>query len=408
MICSCLILQSLCSGVNEMIDTSISTRHTKRIFQVFVGRWEDANTLDHPGKVFKNLCHYDWKKLKFNLDLTHIYLLGIWNNSGPISVNEEENVDLTNIRNRCPSPFAIKNHMELNPLLGNASEFMDLVDLIHDAGLKIIVDFVPNHTGLDHPWIKKAPEFYKKDSDGSIQKAFSLDVAVLDYNNPDLVFNMRQVLLNIMKLKIDGVRADMAHLIPHSFWKSTISDLKKANSEFVFIGEAYSDNVFDQKVQNDLIGDGFDAVYDQYFYQNILKVINGAPLSYLSGHLEYQLGSTPDKWVRYCLNHDDSFPGTIDQLTAFQTTISLLPGWEFIYNGSLWGRTRRLAHHFVEILDVKMTDSDLLPFKVVDWYKMLADLRPKIERIEALDQKSIKFFGSDNLQEFNKLIDFGA
>ncbi|NMC63168.1 MAG: hypothetical protein GYA55_08360, partial [SAR324 cluster bacterium] len=114
---------------------------------------------------------------------------------------------------RLPSPFAISNHRAINPLLGDREQFEKLVERVHQAGGKVIVDFVPNHTGLVCPWISEHPNYYHRDpnSPNHLLCEFSGDVVKLDYINPELAEVRWKVLENIVDLGANVVRVDMAH-----------------------------------------------------------------------------------------------------------------------------------------------------------------------------------------------------
>src|SRR6187551_3466047 len=83
------------------------------------------------------------------------------------------------------SYYAVADYTEVNPEFGSLQDFQTLVKKAHSLGMKVIIDWVPNHTGADHSWIKRHPEFYVKDSTGKPAIPYNWDdTRQLDYNNP--------------------------------------------------------------------------------------------------------------------------------------------------------------------------------------------------------------------------------
>jgi 1,4-alpha-glucan branching enzyme len=89
---------------------------------------------------------------------------------------------------RSQSPYCVRDYYDVNPRYGSKEDFKHLVTAIHERGMRVIMDWVPNHTSWGNDLIKTHPEFYKRDKDGHIVQATSAsrDVAKLDYSNRDL------------------------------------------------------------------------------------------------------------------------------------------------------------------------------------------------------------------------------
>ena len=118
------------------------------------------------------------------------------------------------------SYYACSSYVNINPEFGTFDDFKRLVDQVHGLGMKIIIDWVANHTGWDHEWTINNSDFYKKDALGNFTERNGWqDVIDLDYDN----HNMRQTMIRAMQFwvteyHIDGFRSDMAHLVPLDFW----------------------------------------------------------------------------------------------------------------------------------------------------------------------------------------------
>jgi alpha-amylase len=133
------------------------------------------------------------------------------------------------------SPYSVAEYLTTNPAYGSLDEFKHMVKAIHDEGMYIIIDWVPNHTSWDNKWIKDHPEYYTKGPDGKItdpvdyntgEKWGWTDVADLNYDVPE----MRKAMIDALKFwvtdtGIDGFRMDVAHGVPVDFWKQCTDSL---------------------------------------------------------------------------------------------------------------------------------------------------------------------------------------
>ncbi len=133
------------------------------------------------------------------------------------------------------SYYAVSDFKKINPEFGTIEDFRDLVKTAHKNDMYVILDWVPNHTGWDHTWIKTNPEFYTKNADGEITDPLNEDgspvgwedVADLNYDND----GMRKEMVNDMiywvtEEDIDGFRCDVAGSVPTDFWEEAISQLR--------------------------------------------------------------------------------------------------------------------------------------------------------------------------------------
>lgn len=119
------------------------------------------------------------------------------------------------------SYYACSDYTSVNPEFGTVEDFRKLVQQAHELGMKVILDWVANHTGLDHVWSTTHPEFYKKNGEGKFYDTHGWD-DVIDLNYYDGA--MRQAMIDAMQFwvtncNIDGFRCDMAHLVMLDFWR---------------------------------------------------------------------------------------------------------------------------------------------------------------------------------------------
>ena len=119
------------------------------------------------------------------------------------------------------SYYACSSYTKINPEFGNETDFLNLVNEAHKNGMKVIIDWVANHSGRQHEWMTNHPEWFTQDTAGNFTERNGWDDVVdLNYKNDA----MRAALIGAMQywitqFNIDGFRCDMAHLVPLDFWK---------------------------------------------------------------------------------------------------------------------------------------------------------------------------------------------
>ena len=165
------------------------------------------------------------------------------------------------------SYYAVSDYTTVNPEFGTLADFRTLVASAHAKGMKVILDWVPNHTGADHRWLVQHPDFYKKDSSGKAAVPFDwTDTRQLNYDNPVLRDSMIAAMQYwVRQTNIDGFRCDVAWNVPGDFWKTCISRLRQMKSLF-FLAEG--DKPY-------LASSGFDALYPWDFFHKMIDVAKG-------------------------------------------------------------------------------------------------------------------------------------
>lgn len=270
------------------------------------------------------------------------------------------------------SGFAITGYT-VHQHLGGDAALARLRDRLRKRGLRLMLDFVPNHTGLDHPWVEEHPEYYVQGTDSDLareprnfirveRKSGALilahgrdpyfpgwpDTLQLNYGNPATQKAMAGELKKIAA-QCDGVRCDMAMLVlpevfertwkirSEPFWPKAIPQVRATFPEFVFMAEVYWDLEWTLQQQ------GFDYAYDKRLYDR-LREVHAAPVrAHLQAGLDYQ-----NKLARFLENHDEPraaatfFPGEYE---AAAVVTFLTPGLRFFHQGQFEGRTKRISPH---------------------------------------------------------------
>jgi hypothetical protein len=270
------------------------------------------------------------------------------------------------------SGFAITGYT-VHPGLGGDAALARLRARLRACEMRLMLDFVPNHTALDHPWVEEHPEFYVAGSEldltreprnytwvrrkhGELLLAHGRDpyfagwpdTLQLDYANPATQEAMIGELLRIGG-QCDGVRCDRAVLVlpdvfertwgrrAQPFWSRATARVRERFSEFRFMAEVYCD------LEWTMLQQGFDYAYDKRLYDRLREGHARPVREHLFAGLDFQ-----NRLARFLENHDEpraaaSFgPGTYEA-AAIVTYLS--PGLRFFHQGQFEGRAKRLSPH---------------------------------------------------------------
>lgn len=243
------------------------------------------------------------------------------------------------------SYYAVKDYKKINPEFGTINDFKTLVAKGHELGLKIIVDWVANHTGWDNVWISQHPDWYTKDSTGKIISPVAdwTDVADLNYDNKDMRAAMIDALQYWVKeADIDGYRCDVAGMIPVDFWNDARTSLNKIKPVYMLA---------EDEGEKALLVKAFNMNYGWEFHHIMNQVAQGkAGVGAVKAYFEkidstYPAGSYP---MQFTSNHDEnSWSGTEyermgDAAKTMAALTFVVPGMPLIYTGQEAGNTKRL------------------------------------------------------------------
>ena len=215
------------------------------------------------------------------------------------------------------SYYSVSDYKAINPEFGNKDDFKALINTAHNNGIYVIVDWVPNHTGWDHPWITNHPDWYTQNEKGEIIDPINpdtgkswgwTDTADLNYDNLDMQQEMIKDLKYWVKnFDIDGYRMDVAHKVPPVFFNEAISELKKIKPIFM-LAEAE---------QHDLFRNGFDMQYAWEGHHILNSIAKGeATVSDFDTYMNKQseVLEASDFNMNFVTNHDEnSWSGTVKE-----------------------------------------------------------------------------------------------
>ena len=153
------------------------------------------------------------------------------------------------------SYYSIRDYCAVNPELGTLRDFDAFVRKAHELGMKVLLDWVANHTARDARWIDEKPaDWYERDADGAPAVPWDwTDTAKLNYANPDVWSGQIDSMRFWVERGVDGFRCDMAMLVPIEFWHRAARELRRAKPDLFLLAEAEERNLFD--------GGTFDACY---------------------------------------------------------------------------------------------------------------------------------------------------
>jgi Alpha amylase, catalytic domain len=330
---------------------------------------------DIPDAELDRLAHlgFDW-----------IWMLSVWQ-TGPAGQSvsrsnpewrKEFEETLADLREEdiAGSGFAITGY-KVHQLLGGDAALARLRERLRKRGLRLMLDFVPNHTGLDHPWVESHPQYYIQGTEADLARAPQNytwtrrkqgdlilahgrdpyfpgwpDTLQLDYSNPDAQEALIAELLKIAG-QCDGVRCDMAMLVlpevfertwgrrPQPFWPQATQKVQERVPDFCFMAEVYWDLEWTLQQQ------GFDYAYDKRLYDRLRDGHARPVREHFHAGLDYQ-----DKLARFLENHDEpraaaTFTPEIQEAAAVITFLS--PGLRFFHQGQFEGRRKRISPHLV-------------------------------------------------------------
>jgi len=169
--------------------------------------------------------------------LMPIYPISMKNRKATADLSIEDIEDPKEKEKYLGSYYAISDYTAVNPEFGTSEDFDKLVDTAHENGMYVILDWVANHTGWDHEWIEKHPDYYHKDKEGNVTDPINpdtgeswgwTDVAHLNYESDSLWTAMKDEMLYWVKEKnIDGFRCDVAGNVTTDFWNYVVPELRK-------------------------------------------------------------------------------------------------------------------------------------------------------------------------------------
>jgi hypothetical protein len=315
-----------------------------------------------------------------------VWLMGVWERSPAGIQISNKNVGLVadfqralpdfTIRDNIGSPYCVRRYV-VDECLGGPAGLAEARRQLAQRGIRLILDFVPNHVAPDHPWVIEHPEYFIQ---GTPEDLENDPAAFLKVNDriiacgkdpyfpawPDVLqlnafqTGLRQAAAETVAdiaAQCDGLRCDMAMLVMNSifdrtwgkragarpeheywpeqeYWSELIGHVKRQQPDLIFIAEAYWDLEWDLQQQ------GFDYCYDKRLYDRLEQDHAESVWLHLQADLDYQ-----EKLLRFIENHDEPRAASTfspDKQRAVAVVAATLPGATLFHEGQLEGRQVRL------------------------------------------------------------------
>ncbi|MCG6946706.1 MAG: alpha-amylase [Deltaproteobacteria bacterium] len=321
----------------------------------------------------------EWDKIA-GLGVDAVWLMGVWERSPVGTQIARQHEDLQTEYQRVladfspedvvGSPYCVHRYV-VDEHLGGPEGLAVAREALAERNILLVLDFVPNHAALDHPWVVEHPEYFiQGDSDDLAErpgeffeageKVFAhgrdpyfppwTDTVQLSAFSPGL----RQAAIDTLGSisdQCDGVRCDMAMLLINrvfeqtwghlageraasEFWWQVIEAVREKHRGFLFMAEAYWDMEWELQQQ------GFDYCYDKRLYDRLMHETAEAIRQHLRADPNYQ-----EKLVRFIENHDEPRAASIfspQRSRAAAVTIATLPGAKLFHQGQFEGRQVKL------------------------------------------------------------------
>ncbi|MDJ0366423.1 alpha-amylase family glycosyl hydrolase [Hymenobacter sp. H14-R3] len=285
------------------------------------------------------------------------------------------------------SPYAVQDYFAVNEEFGTLDDLRHLVQTAHELGLKVLLDWVANHTSRDNALITQHPAWYQYDAQGQLVPPVAdwTDVVALDYTNPELRAYMLEALRYwVREADIDGYRCDVAGLVPTDFWDEARPALEAIKPVFMLAewDELYPSGGLTWEEFNadtHLLEKAFDMSFGLRLHYLLDRIAEGqAALADIDTYLAAERAKYPPSvyLMHFTSNHDvNSWDGTeterLGPLTQpFAVLTALLPGMPMLYSGQEAGLNRRLA-----FFDRDPIDWAALPLQ--DFYTKLLQLKKR-------------------------------
>ena len=305
--------------------------------------------------------------------LEHIKALG----ADIIYLMPVQPIGIKNRKGALGSPYSVKDYFAINPEFGDENSFAALVSEIHRLDMKVILDWVANHSAWDNPFTVSHPDWYAKDYQGNFRPSPWWDwedIIEFDYSVPALRRYMTEAMCYwVERFDIDGFRCDVAGYVPNDFWAQARAALDAIKPIFMLA----------EWENRDLHEQAFNMTYAWSWNEAMHDIAQGrAPLDRLRKYYSWNERSWPESAYRmtFVSNHDkNAWDGTQHEQfgQALEAAIVLSvtgEGMPLIHNGQEAGENKRLA--FFERDPIDWQDH-----AIGDLYRELISLKKRVKAL---------------------------
>ena len=274
------------------------------------------------------------------------------------------------------SPYCVRDFKALNPAFGTMEDLKSLVATAHQNGMRVMLDWIANHTSWDNRWVTAHPDWYT--GPATADEKFWEDVTFLNYDVPAVCDTMKACMLYwVDEADIDGFRCDYADGAPMDFWREVITDIRSRKNDALMLAETSDARLYTA---------GFDLLYSWSYMYAVEGLYSGSSTfgALLSANTS-EYNSTPEgkERMRYVTTHDESSstaPGNVfrtpqGELSAFCLT-AFMAGVPMIYSSQELGNMSAINFFNYNIMDFAADNATRTAMKnLLKAYRETAHLR---------------------------------
>ena len=281
------------------------------------------------------------------------------------------------------SYYSIRDYKGVNSEFGTEDDLRAFISAAHAMGIKVLLDWVANHTARDARWItERAADWYERDEQGVAKVPWDwTDTAKLNYSNHDVWRGQIDAMRYwVEEFGVDGFRCDMAMLVPIEFWQEVSEELHRIKDDIFMLAEAEEDNLFDR---------AFNMSYQWNVHHIMVDIAKGARRVWdLRNAIHAERARYPREAMRmsFTSNHDENswsgseqsrFGAALEVMTAL--TFLMPATMPLIYTGQEVG-----YDHSFEFFERDAMPAELYrENRTTELYRRLCDLKHRERALDA-------------------------
>jgi cyclomaltodextrinase len=273
-------------------------------------------------------------------------------------------------KGRSGSPYAIRDHQAVNPQYGDKQDLRELVNAVHAADLRLIIDLVINHGAIDHVCTRTRPAMFLHDRQGRFTRKVAgwSDVIDFNYTNPHTRKYMREIMSYwIQEFDIDGYRCDVAGMVPLDFWEESVEKIMKLKSDLYLLAEWQNPHLHEH---------AFHSTYDWVAYWVLEEIYQQKrPAPDILHWLKERAVLYPQNALSLCFTENHDFPRTShvfgkNSFYPFSAMIFAMSGIPLLYNGQEHGAAKICS--LFEKDEIQWVEANK---NIFNFYKQLIQIR---------------------------------
>lgn len=281
------------------------------------------------------------------------------------------------------SYYSIRDYKGINEEFGSEADLRDFITAAHSLGMRVLLDWVANHTARDARWLDDKPyDWYEREADGTAKVPWDwTDTAKLNYSNHDVWRGQIEAMRYwVEQFKVDGFRCDMAMLVPIEFWQEASEELHRVKRDIFMLAEAEEDNLFDR---------AFNMSYQWNIHHIMCDIAKGARRVWdLRNAIHSERARYPREAMRmsFTSNHDENswsgseqarFGSALEVMTAM--TFLMPSTMPLIYTGQEVG-----YNHSFEFFERDAIPAEAyVENRTTELYRRLTSLKHKEQALAA-------------------------